>query len=210
MHSLDSGRRELPTDTRLSGERQLLVRHAFALEWLTLAWMLIEAVVAVAAAAGAHSLSLLAFGIDSLIELISACVLLWRLTIELKHGQAFSEAAERTAGRIGGGLLFALAFYVVVSAAVGFWQGRGQDFSVLGLGLTIAAIPLMWWLSRRKLAIAEQLGSRALRTDAIESITCGYLSAAVVAGLIAQLLLDAWWIDGGTRSVGGGSLLRGR
>ena len=198
MHSLNNGHHGLPTNTGLSGERQSLVRHAFALEWLTLAWMLIEAVVAVAAATGAHSLSLLAFGIDSLIELISACVLLWRLTIELKRGQAFSEAAERVASRIGGGLLFALSFYVVVSAAVGFWQGRGQDFSVLGLGLTIAAIPIMWWLSRRKLAIAEQLGSRALRTDAIESITCGYLSAAVVAGLLAQLLLGGWWIDGVT------------
>jgi divalent metal cation (Fe/Co/Zn/Cd) transporter len=202
MPSLDNARggpsaRSSLTSSRAS-DRHLLVRRAFLLEWLTLAWLLIEAFVAVAAAVGAHSLSLLAFGIDSVIELISACVLLWRLTIELKHGQVFSEQAERTASRIGGGLLFALALYVVVSAAVSFWQARGQDFSASGLVLTIAAIPIMWWLSRRKLAIAEQLGSRALRTDAMESIICGYLSVAVVVGLLAQLLLGAWWVDGVT------------
>lgn len=174
-----------------SGERHFLIRRAFFLEWLTFAWMLIEAIIAIAAAVAAHSLSLLAFGIDSLVELISACVLLWRLTVELKHGRTFSEQAERKASRIGGGLLFALALYVVVTAALSFWQGRGQDFSAPGLALTIAAIPTMWWLARRKLAIAEQLGSRALRTDAIESITCGYLAAAVVAGLLVQLMLGA-------------------
>lgn len=187
-----------PPPSAQPGNRHSLVRHAFLLEGLTLAWMLIEAVVAVAAAIRAHSLSLLAFGIDSFIELISASVLLWRLTTELRHGQTFSERAERTASRIGGGLLFALALYVVVSAAFSFWHGRGQDFSVPGFTLTIAAIPIMWWLSRRKLAIAEQLGSRALRTDAMESITCGYLSVAVVTGLLAQLILGAWWVDGVT------------
>ncbi len=56
----------------------------------------------------------------------------------------------------------------------------------------------MWWLARTKLTIAEQLGSRALKTDAVESITCGYLSGAIVAGLLAQLLLGAWWVDGVT------------
>jgi divalent metal cation (Fe/Co/Zn/Cd) transporter len=158
--------------------------------------MVIEAVVAVTTAIGAHSLSLLAFGIDSFIELISACVLLWRLTTELKHGQMFSEQAERTASRIGGGLLFALALYIVVSAALSFWRGRGQEFSAVGLALTIAAIPIMWWLARTKLVNSAQLGSGALRTDAMESITCGYLSGAVVIGLLAQLLLGAWWVDG--------------
>ena len=201
MPSLDNARGSpagsSPTTSR-SGERHFLIRRAFILEWLTLAWMLIEAVVAVAAAVGAHSLSLLAFGIDSLIELLSACVLLWRLTVELKHGKTFSERAERTASRIGGGLLFALALYVVLTAAVSFRQGNGQDFSVAGLVLTIVAIPIMWALARTKLAIAEQLGSRALRTDAMESITCGYLSGAIVVGLLAQLLSGAWWVDGVT------------
>jgi divalent metal cation (Fe/Co/Zn/Cd) transporter len=99
--------------------------------------------VAIAAAIEAHSISLLAFDVDSLIELISAGVLVWRLTLELKPGQTFSERAERAASRIGGALLFALALYVVMTAALSLWQGRGEDFSVPGLAITIAAITIM-------------------------------------------------------------------
>jgi len=184
-----------PTDT---DDRAALVRHAFTLEWMTVGWMMVESVAAIVAAVTARSLSLLAFGIDSFIELISGCVLLWRLIVELKHGQAFSEQAERAASRIGGSLLFALALYVVASAALSFWWRRGQEFSLLGLAVTVIAIPIMWWLSRRKLAIAKELSSPSLRTDAMESITCGYLSGAIVIGQLAQLVLGAWWVDGVT------------
>jgi len=175
--------------------RRDLVRQAFRLEWLTIGWMTIEAAVAIASGLAAHSLTLLAFGIDSVIELISAGVLIWRLAAELRHGQAFSERAERVASRIGGALLFALAAYVVASAAWGLWTREGQAFSWPGLTVTAAAIPIMYALARRKLAVAEQLASRALRADAIESITCGWLSFVAVLGLLAQLALGAWWID---------------
>jgi divalent metal cation (Fe/Co/Zn/Cd) transporter len=70
----------------------------------------------------------------------------------------------------------ALALYVVIAAGVGLWRRRGAEFSTPGIVLALAAIPVMYVLSRRKLAVAEQLGSRALRADAIESITCGWLS----------------------------------
>jgi len=94
-----------------------LVREAFWLEWLTIAWMVIEAVVALWSAYVAQSVTLLAFGLDSVIELISAGILVWRLTVELRHGQDFSERFEKLASKIGGGLLFALATYVVITAA---------------------------------------------------------------------------------------------
>lgn len=178
-----------------SAERVALIRQAFRLEWLTLAWMSIEAVVAIAAGIAAHSLTLLAFGIDSVIELASAGLLIWRLAVELRHGQAFSEDAERIASRIGGALLFALAAYVIASAGWGLWNRRGQEFSWAGLVLTMAAIPIMYGLATRKLTLAERLGSRAMRADAIESITCGWLSFVAVLGLLAQLLIGAWWID---------------
>ena len=61
--------------------------------------------------------------------------------------------------------------------------------------VSLAAIPVMWLLSRRKLRVAEALGSRALRADAVESITCGWLSFVVLLGLLAQLALGAWWVD---------------
>ena len=175
--------------------RAALVREAFRLEYLTIAWMVIEAAVAIGAAVAAGSITLLAFGIDSLIELASAVVLIWRLTVELRRGQSFAEFAERVASRIGGALLFALAAYIVVAAGWSLWMRQGASFSWPGLVVSLAAMPVMWVLSRRKLRIADALGSRSLRTDAVELITCGWLSSVVVIGLIAQLALGAWWID---------------
>jgi divalent metal cation (Fe/Co/Zn/Cd) transporter len=175
--------------------RGALIGRAFQLEWLTVAWMVVEAAVAIASGLAAHSITLMAFGIDSVIELVSAGVLIWRLRVELKHGQVFTETAERRASRIGGGLLFALAAYVVAAAAWGIWRGEGEAFSWSGLLVAVLAIPIMYLLARAKLALAEQLGSRALRADAVEAIACGWLSFVVVAGLLAQLAFGAWWID---------------
>jgi len=155
--------------------------------------MLIEAAVAIGSGIAAHSLSLIAFGADSLIELVSAGVLLWRLNVELRHGAEFPEKVEHRASRIGGVLLFALAAYVVANAAYGLWRREGQEFSTPGLAIAVLAIPIMWWLARAKMRVAAQIGSRALRADAVESITCGYLSGVVVLGLIAQLLMPGWW-----------------
>jgi divalent metal cation (Fe/Co/Zn/Cd) transporter len=186
---------EPPSTVLPDAGRAPLIAQAFRLEWFTVAWMTIEAVVAIAAGVGAHSVSLTAFGIDSLIELVSAGVLIWRLSVELKHGHAFSEAAERTASRMAGALLFALAAYVVAAALWGLWSREGEAFSWPGMIVTLLAIPVMWLLAKRKLAVAGKLGSRALRADAIEAITCGWLSFVVVLGLLAQLALNAWWVD---------------
>jgi divalent metal cation (Fe/Co/Zn/Cd) transporter len=170
-----------------------LVRRAFRLEWLTAAWMLIEAAVALGSGVAAHSLSLIAFGVDSLIELASAGVLLWRLDVEMRRGAEFPESIEQRASRIGGALLYALAACVVVSAAYGLWVREGQEFSMPGFVVAALAIPVMWWLAKTKMRIADEIGSRALRADAVESITCGYLSGVVVVGLLIQLLMPGWW-----------------
>ena len=175
--------------------RNDLVRRAFRLEYATLAWMAIEAAVAIGSGVSARSVSLLAFGIDSLIELASAGVLLWRLTVELRHGRAFAETAERRASRAAGGLLFALALYVVAAAGWKLATQTGEQFSWPGLAITVLAMPIMYLLARRKIAVAEALGSRAMRADAMESVTCGWMSLAVAAGLTAQGLLGVWWID---------------
>jgi divalent metal cation (Fe/Co/Zn/Cd) transporter len=74
-------------------------------------------------------------------------------------------------------------------------DGTGCEFSLPGLTVTMLAIPIMYFLSRRKLQVANAIGSRALRTDAVESITCGWLAFIVVGALIAQLLIGTWWID---------------
>jgi divalent metal cation (Fe/Co/Zn/Cd) transporter len=185
----------VPSTLTLTPERVALIRQAFRLEWLTIAWMVVESIVAIGAGVAAGSLTLMAFGLDSVIELASAGVLIWRLTVELRHGQAFSERAERTASRIGGALLFALAAYIVAGAAWSLWTRHGESFSLPGLIVAVLAMPIMILLAQRKISIAARLGSRAMRADAAESITCGWLSLVVVAGLMADFLLDAWWVD---------------
>jgi divalent metal cation (Fe/Co/Zn/Cd) transporter len=176
-------------------DRPALIQLAFRLEWLTVAWMVIEALVAIGSGLIAGSLMLTAFGLDSVVELISAGVLIWRLTHELRHGEEFSKRTERTAARAGGALLFVLAAYIVLGAAWSLWAHHGGEFSAPGLIVAVVAMPTMYVLARRKLHVAGQLGSRAMRADAMESVTCGWLSLVVVGGLVANLLFAAWWID---------------
>jgi divalent metal cation (Fe/Co/Zn/Cd) transporter len=178
-------------------DRRRPIHEAFRLEWLTIGWMTVEAVVSITAGLMAGSLVLIAFGLDSIIELASAGVLMWRLSIELRHGQKFSERAENLAGRIGGSLLFLLAAYVTAAASWQLWTQSSHEFSWPGFVVALIAIPAMRYLAQRKIAIAEKIGSRALRADAIEAVTCGWLSLVVVASLAAQWwLIGAWWIDG--------------
>jgi divalent metal cation (Fe/Co/Zn/Cd) transporter len=172
------------------------VNSALRLEWLTLAWMIVEAVFAIGAGVAAHSLVLEAFGADSVIELLSAGVLVWRLRVELESQAAFPESVEQRASRVGGALLFALSTYVTIGAIHSLWTRQGQEFTTVGLTVTAAAIPIMYGLAKNKLRIADRLGSRALRADAMESLTCGYLSVIVVVTLLAQVLVDAWWVSG--------------
>jgi divalent metal cation (Fe/Co/Zn/Cd) transporter len=181
--------------TEMTDDRASMIRQAFRLEYITLAWMTVEAAVAIGSGVAADSLTLTAFGIDSLIELASATVLVWRLTVELRHGETFAERAERTASRIGGALLFALAAYVIASAGWKLWMLQGAEFSLPGLIISVLAIPIMYFLARHKLQLANALGSRALRADAVESMTCGWLAFVVVGALVAQLLVGAWWVD---------------
>jgi divalent metal cation (Fe/Co/Zn/Cd) transporter len=127
--------------------------------------------------------------------LTSAAVLVWRLTVELRHGQEFAESTERTASRISGALLILLAAYVVVAAVWRLWTATGEEFSWPGFILALIAIPAMRYLARRKLEIAEKIGSRALRADAMEAIACGWLSLVVVVTLTVQWFTGAWWVD---------------
>lgn len=178
-----------------STSRVGILRTAYKLEWITVGWLVIEAGVAIAAGVIAHSLLLMAFGLDSIIELASAAVLIWRLSVELGARMEISPALERRASRITGVLLLALSLYVVAASAWGLIRRQGAEFSPSGLAISLAAIPVMYILSRRKLVLAGKLGMPALRADAIESIACCWLALVVCVGLLAQVLSGAWWID---------------
>jgi divalent metal cation (Fe/Co/Zn/Cd) transporter len=88
-----------------------------------------------------------------------------------------------------------LAAYVVAAPAWKLSTRTGEAFSWPGLTVTILAMPVMYVLARQKIAVAEALGSRAMRADAFAGVMCGWLSLVVVIGLVAEGLTGAWWVD---------------
>jgi divalent metal cation (Fe/Co/Zn/Cd) transporter len=146
------------------------------------------------------SLLLEAFGIDSVIELFSAVVLLWRLRVEAtgRADEARVEAVERRASRWVGYTLYFLVLYVIFNSAYGlFITPRVTDTheSVWGILIGVVAKVGMPILAGYKLKVAARLNSRALRADAVESIVCGYLSIVLIVGLAATRILGWWWLD---------------
>lgn len=177
------------------------MRAALRLTYLTLAWMTIEGVSALWLGAASRSLLLQAFGFDSGIELFSAGVLLWRLRVEAggRADEARVEALERRASRLVGYTLYGLAACVVLNSAYGLFVSHRQADtreSVWGILIGLTAKIGMPILAGFKLKVAARLGSLALRADAMEAITCGYLSVVLMVGLaVTRLLPGLWWLD---------------
>jgi divalent metal cation (Fe/Co/Zn/Cd) transporter len=176
------------------------VRLALLLTYITLGWMTIEGTASLLLGWASGSLLLEAFGIDSVIELFSAAVLLWRLRVEAT-GTVTSEhvnLVERRAARLVGYSLYVLVAYVVLNSGYGLFVAKhltDTHESAWGILIGAAAKIGMPILAGYKLKVAARLNSRALRADAIESITCGYLSIVLMVGLAATRLLNWWWLD---------------
>ncbi|MGB2623627.1 MAG: cation transporter [Candidatus Acidiferrum sp.] len=169
-----------------------LVGRVQRLQVLTIAWMTLEAAIALAAAWKARSPALFGFGGDSLIELLSGLVVLWRF-----RSQTETEAAraEKIAARIAGGLLFTVALFVATAsslALLGYYEPRT---SLVGIALLVVAAFGMPWLASQKRNLAAKLSSASLRADAAESSLCGYLAWIALAGLVANALFGIWWAD---------------
>jgi divalent metal cation (Fe/Co/Zn/Cd) transporter len=172
------------------------LKQARIAQAVTVAWMLVEGSVAIGAGILAHSIALTAFGIDSLIEIFSAAVVLRRLlqrTAEEERGSL--TAGERTASRLVGWALYGLIAYIVLSAAAGLVLGLRPAPSPIGIGLSAVSIVIMAGLWRWRLALADRLGSPALRGDAACSVVCLYLAAATLVGLGLNAVFGLWWAD---------------
>jgi divalent metal cation (Fe/Co/Zn/Cd) transporter len=176
------------------------VRFALLLTYITLGWMTIEGAASLLLGWASKSLLLEAFGIDSVIELFSAAVLLWRLRVEAS-GAATSEhvdLVEQRAARLVGYSLYALVAYIVLNSGYGLFVAKrvtDTHESVWGILIGVVAKIGMPILAAYKLKVAARLNSRALRADAVESITCGYLSVVLMVGLAATWWLGWWWLD---------------
>jgi divalent metal cation (Fe/Co/Zn/Cd) transporter len=186
-----------------SCDREIAVRPdralhtAVRLEALSIAWMVVEAGGAIGAGIAAHSVLLAAFGVDSVIELISAVVLFRQLRQEAAGTQTGDEleATKRLASQIAGGLLYLLAGYVVLQSGYGLLHRNQAERSWLGLAIAGIAALGMPVLAKAKIRVAEEIGNQALRADAMETFTCGYLSWVLLFGLAANALLRWWWLD---------------
>lgn len=156
------------------------------LQWITIGWMVLECAGSLIAAAWSHSLALLAFGSDSLVELLSASVVLWQFLPRFP-------LKERHAQRVAAILLFALAG--VVAGLAWMTYGKRLKTSYLGIAVTSLALvvmPVLAWLKRRQ---ARQLNNSALAADATQSATCAYLAATTLVGLAIYAVWHVAWVD---------------
>jgi divalent metal cation (Fe/Co/Zn/Cd) transporter len=172
------------------------VRLGIWIELVTIIWMVIEASVAITVGFATRSVSLQGFGLDSIVELISGGILLWRLLVEQGGGSTERiEIAERRAGFVTAISLFALAIYIVCDSAFSFLTRTQPEASWWGVGLAIAAAMIMPLLWQGKLRVAKRIGSAALKADAACSVTCAYMSLTLLAGLLLNRIFGWWWAD---------------
>ena len=187
--------KEHETQTHLQSHLGQL-RLGIWIELIALLWMIIEASIAITAGFATRSVSLEGFGIDSIIELVAGSILLWRLLVEKRGGSIeVVSKAERRAAWITGISLFGLALYIVADSAFALLTQSHSQMSWWGIGLAISAAIIMPLLWQGKLRVAKGIGSPALKADAVCSITCAYMSFALLIGLLLNYFLGLWWAD---------------
>ena len=176
--------------TTVVADRYQQERRARTLAWVGNAWHLIEIAIAHAAAIPASSVALVAFGIDSLIELAAGGVIIWLFS----GGRGASHDAERRAQQMIAVSFYGLALYVVIGSLHAF-SGAHPDASWVGIGLALVTAPTMPILAHAKHRVGERLGSRATQSEGQQNILCAYLSVALLIGLAANALFGFWWAD---------------
>lgn len=181
-------------DSSMMDTRAPLLSRAIHLEQATIAWNVIEAVVAVGAGIAAGSIALVGFGLDSIIEVIAASALYVRLRAEAQ-GREENEAAERRALRVVAVTFFVLAAYVAFEAATALLQREAPEASPVGIGLSVFSLAVMPGLAFAKLRAGRALGSAALVADSKETFACAWLSFTLLLGLGANALFGWWWAD---------------
>lgn len=173
--------------------RSKLLRRGRRLEYFTVAYNSLEGLIAVVAGLIAGSIALVGFGFDSVIEVTSGAVLLWRLRADPDHARR--ERAEMVSLRIVGLCFLALAAYVGYESVSLLARREAPERSLPGIALAAVSLVVMPLLARAKRSIARAIASAALRADAKQTEFCTYLSAILLAGLILNAALGWWWAD---------------
>ncbi len=173
--------------------RTELASRGRRLEYFTLAWNVLEGLVGVVAGAMAGSISLVAFGIDSFIEVTSGGALLWRMATDAEV--SLREKREALALRIVGICFLVLSAYVAFEAVTDLAGHKAPERSIPGIALAIASLIAMPWLARAKRSVGRQLRSAAMIADSQQTQFCMYLSATLLVGLVLNAAFGFWWAD---------------
>jgi divalent metal cation (Fe/Co/Zn/Cd) transporter len=174
-------------------DRDSIARRGRRLEYFTLIWNVAEGLLAVLAGAMAGSNSLMAFGIDSFIEVTSGSALLWRLSAD--SDDQHRQEREVLSQRIVGVCFLGLSVYVTSEAVMSLIHREGPERSILGISVAVAALIAMPILARAKRRVSVQLGSAAMAADATQTQFCMYLSAILLGGLFLNAAFGLWWAD---------------
>jgi len=176
--------------------REALHRRAMWLEYFTVGWNIVEAVVAIGAGIIAGSVALIGFGADSAIEVVSAVGLLWRLRKAGPHAAVREEsAAEKRALYVVAITFFLLALYITWEAGKSFLGREVPLTSPVGIILAVLSLAVMPTLAFAKQRVGNQMGSRALVADSKETWVCSYLSLTLLIGVGAYAVVGWWWAD---------------
>lgn len=169
--------------------RERLHRRVRFIVAFTISYNVLEAIVAIWAGVLASSAALIGFGLDSIVEVLSAVAIAWQFT------RKDPERWEKVTVRAIGVAFFALAAYVTVDAISSLVSNEGPEASPLGIGITALSLIVMPLLAWYEIRTGRELGSKSVLADARQLLLCVYLSGAVFVGLILNSLLGWWWAD---------------
>jgi divalent metal cation (Fe/Co/Zn/Cd) transporter len=179
--------------SELTVARQAIAHRGKRLEYFTIAWNTLEGLIAVAAGVVAGGISLVGFGIDSLVKVASGATLLWRMSVD--EDVEARERNERLSLKIVGACFLAPAVYVMYEAASDLAGKTAPEPSIPGIALACVSLIVMPILSRAKKQVAKAIGSAAMNADARQTDFCVFLSGILLFGLILNATLGWWWAD---------------
>lgn len=172
--------------------RDLLVRRIRLFVAATITYNVVEAIIALSAGVAASSTALIAFGLDSVIEVSSAAAVAWQFSART---HVLRESRERIALRVTALSFFALAAYIVVDSVRALAGSSEAEHSPVGIVLAAVSLAIMPILSYAQRRAGRQLGSSSAVADSKQTLLCTYLSAVLLVGLLANSLFGWSWAD---------------
>jgi cation diffusion facilitator family transporter len=179
----------------MSEQSKKLFRTALLLEYFTVGYNIIEAVLSIFFGNAASSIALISFGLDSVVESLSGSVLIWRLRSHGRIPEKKEKEVEERAKKFVGATFLVLGTYILFESVQKLVGHEISQPSLIGMVIAIFSIVIMPVLAWRKQVVGTQIGSKALIADSKETMVCAFLSVALLIGLGANYFLGFWQAD---------------